>query len=605
MRGIRPAGAVNTVTFEELGVRPEIARAAEALGWAEPTRVQAEAIPAALSGRDIIAKAQTGTGKTGAYAMAALSRTEGGRRRPSVLVIVPTRELALQVELEFRKLSKTSRHYSLAVYGGADMRQQAEAIRRGADVIVGTPGRLRDMCERGILSLDSAEEAVIDEADRMMEMGFEEDLNAVLAHLPEGRHTMMFSATMTPSVERLEQSLLRDPVTVDATEGNVLSGLTRQYVVMCRREEKRDVLRAVLARGNPKAIVFCATKTMVDTLYEEMRDDRRVGTLHGDMPQELRERVVRKFRDNRTLVLIATDVAARGLDIEDVDLVVNFDAPSRAESYIHRIGRTGRAGREGTAVTIATRRDMDRIRLFEDATDVRIRRIEPEDLEEFSEPHEVVHHERRARPRPDKGPDQPPKKKPSGRAPDTVSLIINLGKKDGMTRTRIADMVRKRAGLPDEAVGKVGLGEESSFVEVDAMTADAVIDCVDGTVCEGKDVTCDYAPEKESFEESVARKKKEKRRWRGLLPQSEPEARSGGRLGELGDTASKAVSYKTQKEIDRAVAYLSAHLKDRSDTLALGLNIIEKASASSAPKNFAAADYQIEKFVGGYFALRP
>jgi hypothetical protein len=145
---------------------------------------------------------------------------------------------------------------------------------------------------------------------------------------------------------------------------------------------------------------------------------------------------------------------------------------------------------------------------------VRIRRIEPEDLEEFSEPHEVVHHERRARPRPDKGPDQPPKKKPSGRAPDTVSLIINLGKKDGMTRTRIADMVRKRAGLPDEAVGKVGLGEESSFVEVDAMTADAVIDCVDGTVCEGKDVTCDYAPEKESFEESVARKKKEKRRWR-------------------------------------------------------------------------------------------
>ncbi len=488
-------------SFEELGVSPEIAKAAADMGWAEPTPVQTEAVPAGLAGRDLIAKAQTGTGKTGAYSMIALTRCAPGTGSPSVLVITPTRELAMQVDTEMRKLSKRSGHCCIPVYGGADMRRQSDDIRRGADAVVGTPGRLRDMCERGILILDKVSEVVIDEADRMMEMGFEEDLAAVLGHVPKERHTMMFSATMTRAVERLEKAMLRDPAVVDASEGNAVTGLTGQYLVRCRREEKKDVLKEILSRGNPKAIVFCATKTMVDDLFQDMRDGFKTGTLHGDMPQSLRERVIRNFRDNRVLILIATDVAARGLDVGDVDLVVNYDAPSRTESYIHRIGRTGRAGKEGVAVTLATKRDMDSVREYEDEIGVRIKTADPEDLGPFDTPHEPVRRTRPVSERPHTG-KTPRKKEPrqARRASDDRAVVeINLGKDDGINRTQLADLVRKRAGLGEADVGKIGLGQSSSFVEVPADAADLVIESVDGSVSGGKTVVCGYAPEKKKY----------------------------------------------------------------------------------------------------------
>lgn len=497
-------------SFEDLGVSPDIARAAAEMGWTEPTPVQIEAVPAGLGGRDIIAKAQTGTGKTGAYSMIAMTRAGPGAKIPSVLIITPTRELAVQVDSEVRRLSKVSGHCSVPVYGGADMRRQSDDIRRGADIIVGTPGRLRDMCERGILVLDGVREVVIDEADRMMEMGFEEDLGAVLEHVPSGRHAMMFSATMTRAVERLEKDMLNDPAVVDASDGNAVTGLTKQYVVKCRRDEKKDVLKTILSRGTPKAIVFCATKAMVDDLFQDMRADSKVGTLHGDMPQSLRERVIRNFRDNRVLVLIATDVAARGLDIEDVDLVVNYDAPSRAETYIHRIGRTGRAGREGISLTLATKRDMDFVRDYENEIDMRIRSIDVEDIEPFETVHEPVRRERRPRfekPRRAEAPEKAARKASARpqRADDCMVVEVNLGKADGVNRIQLADLVRKRAGLGEGDVGKVGLGASSSFIEVPADAADLVIESVNGSVHGGKTVACGYAPEKRRFEERGAR----------------------------------------------------------------------------------------------------
>ena len=496
-------------SFEDLGVSPDIVRAAADMGWTEPTPVQMEAVPAGLEGRDLIAKAQTGTGKTGAYSMIAMTRAKPGSKVPSVLIIAPTRELAMQVDAEIRKLSKRSGHCSVPVYGGADMRRQSDDIRRGADIIVGTPGRLRDMCERGILVLDRVSEVVIDEADRMMEMGFEDDLDAVLEHVPKERHTMMFSATMTRAVERLEKDMLDDPAVVDASDGNAVTGLTKQYVVKCRRDEKKDMLREILSKGTPKAIVFCATKTMVDDLFQEFRDDAKAGTLHGDMPQSLRERGIRNFRDNRVLVLIATDVAARGLDIEDVDLVVNYDAPSRADTYIHRIGRTGRAGREGVSLTLATKRDMDFVRDYEHEIGMRIRAIDVDDIEPFETVHEPVRRERR----PQRGERQAsadrvkaPRGKKAGkesarpqRSDDRMVVEVNVGKNDDVNRTQLADFIRKRAGLGEGDIGKVGLGTASSFVEVPADAADLVIESVGGSVFGGKTVTCDYAPEKKKF----------------------------------------------------------------------------------------------------------
>jgi len=497
--------------FDELGISKELTDAANAIGWSEPTPVQVEAVPVGMTGRDLIAKAQTGTGKTGAYLLIVLSRTKSGGSSPSTLIITPTRELAAQVDGEVRKLSKTTGHIGIPVYGGTDMRRQIDSIRRGADIIVGTPGRLKDMMERGVLDLSAVSEVVLDEADRMLDMGFEEDLEYILGHVPEERQTMMFSATMTKQVKRLEERMLKDPAETDVSSDSPVTGLTKQYIVMCRRDEKKDVLNILLSKGTPKTIVFCATKLMVETLYEEMREkDRTVGTLHGDMPQSLRERVVGSFKDNRTLTLLATDVAARGLDITDVDMVVNFDAPSDPETYLHRIGRTGRAGKEGVAVTIVTKRDLPMVRLYEDETDMRIRRIDPDELEPIDTVHEVVRRERPKR--------AVPVKKTSVRKTQTKRvqsvdggfevIEIGIGKDDGMNRTQIADFVKKRAGLDEGAVGKVGLGVSSSFVEISAERAEEAVAEIDGSVHAGKNITAVIAPKKEKFSDKHGKRKR-------------------------------------------------------------------------------------------------
>ena len=437
-------------SFEDLGVSPDIVRAAADMGWTEPTPVQMEAVPAGLEGRDLIAKAQTGTGKTGAYSMIAMTRAKPGSKVPSVLIIAPTRELAMQVDAEIRKLSKRSGHCSVPVYGGADMRRQSDDIRRGADIIVGTPGRLRDMCERGILVLDRVSEVVIDEADRMMEMGFEDDLAAVLEHVPKERHTMMFSATMTRAVERLEKDMLDDPAVVDASDGNAVTGLTKQYVVKCRRDEKKDMLREILSKGTPKAIVFCATKTMVDDLFQEFRDDAKAGTLHGDMPQKKRERVVDDFKEGKTDLLIATDVAARGLDIDDISYVINYDMPDDIHTYIHRIGRTGRAGREGTAVSFVTSEEEYLIREFELRTGMKIEKRDVPEAEEGSK--DTIR----------KVTDYDQLSDPFG----MVMFEVGLGKADGIGKVKLADYIMRAGRIIDAAIGKIKIGEESSTVEV-------------------------------------------------------------------------------------------------------------------------------------------
>ncbi|MBE6526231.1 MAG: DEAD/DEAH box helicase [Thermoplasmata archaeon] len=492
------------VTFEELGLPAGLCDAARAAGWESPTPVQVSAVPAGMSGSDIKVRAQTGTGKTGAYAFVLLSITSPGSQNPTSIVIAPTRELAMQVDTEIRRLAKGSGHTCVPVYGGADISNQIRQLRRGADIVIGTPGRLRDLITRGELALDNVSVGVIDEADRMLDMGFQEDLDFILDALPEERQTMMFSATLDGPVADLASEKLKDPVDVDVSGHDAVTGLTRQYFVKCMRQEKKDLLRVLVSRGTPKVIVFVATKVYVDEIYHEMKDDGlKVGTLHGDMPQDLREKVIGLFRDNRITILLATDVAARGLDISDVDMVVNYDIPFDAETYVHRIGRTGRAGKEGIAVSFVTTRDMRFLPDYEEATGVSAEFIEPTEMEPIIADHPVVERKKREPRRKEGSRKSPagkrgPKAKADRNAPlyDTTTIEISLGKADGFKRVEIANIVRKRARLDDGAVGKVGLSENSSFVEVPSDMAEYIIGELDGCTVEGRKITARAAPRK-------------------------------------------------------------------------------------------------------------
>ena len=492
------------VTFEELGLPAGLCDAARAAGWESPTPVQVSAVPAGMSGSDIKVRAQTGTGKTGAYAFVLLSITSPGSQNPTSIVIAPTRELAMQVDTEIRRLAKGSGHTCVPVYGGADISNQIRQLRRGADIVIGTPGRLRDLITRGELALDNVSVGVIDEADRMLDMGFQEDLDFILDALPEERQIMMFSATLDGPVADLASEKLKDPVDVDVSGHDAVTGLTRQYFVKCMRQEKKDLLRVLVSRGTPKVIVFVATKVYVDEIYHEMKDDGlKVGTLHGDMPQDLREKVIGLFRDNRITILLATDVAARGLDISDVDMVVNYDIPFDAETYVHRIGRTGRAGKQGIAVSFVTSRDMRFLPDYEEATGVPAEFIEPTEMDPIIAEHPVVERKKRE-PRKKEGSRKSPagkrgpKAKADRNAPlyDTTTIEISLGKADGFKRVEIANIVRKRARLDDGAVGKVGLSENSSFVEVPSDMAEYIIGELDGCTVEGRKITARAAPRK-------------------------------------------------------------------------------------------------------------
>ena len=494
------------VEFEELGLPVKLCEVAREIGWASPTPVQEKAVPAGLSGSDIIVRAQTGTGKTGAYAFITLSLAPADRLKPYVVVITPTRELAMQVDTEMGRLSKATGHTCVAIYGGADIDRQIQQLRRGADVIVGTPGRIKDLVLREALDLSEIGICVIDEADRLLDMGFEEELNFILDTLPQERQTLMLSATMEGEVEEIAQTKLKDPVTVDVSGNEMVTGLTKQYLVKCMRQEKRDLLTVLLNRGTPKTIVFFATKSIIDEIYQEMRNwGLRIGTLHGDMPQQLREKVIAKFRDNYITVLLATDVAARGIDISDVDLVVNYDLPRDAETYVHRIGRTGRAGKTGVAVSLATGWDMQYVPYYEEATGERMEFLEPTEMEPILAEHPRVEHprpERKKRDRRDEKSDRRsrgPKSKRDRSAPlyDTSTVEIDLGKADGYKRVEIANIVRKRAKLDEASVGRVGLAESASFVEVPSDILEYVIDSLDGAVWDGRTIHARAAPRKE------------------------------------------------------------------------------------------------------------
>ncbi|MDQ1183252.1 DEAD/DEAH box helicase [Agrobacterium larrymoorei] len=352
-------------TFSDLGLSQKVLSAIADAGYTTPTPIQAGAIPPALERRDICGIAQTGTGKTASFVLPMLTLLEKGRARarmPRTLILEPTRELAAQVAENFEKYGKNHKLNVALLIGGVSFEEQDRKLERGADVLICTPGRLLDHCERGKLLMTGVEILVIDEADRMLDMGFIPDIERIAKMIPFTRQTLFFSATMPPEIQKLADRFLQNPVRIEVAKPSSTAKTVTQRIVATHDKdyEKRAVLRDLIKAQTElkNAIIFCNRKKDVADLYRSLeRHGFSVGALHGDMDQNSRTKMLAGFKDNQITLLVASDVAARGLDIPDVSHVFNFDVPIHAEDYVHRIGRTGRAGRSGAAFTLVNRRD--------------------------------------------------------------------------------------------------------------------------------------------------------------------------------------------------------------------------------------------------------
>ena len=358
-------GDGSSVAFSDLGLSEAVLEAVESLGYEQPTPVQAQAIPYALEGRDLLAAAQTGTGKTAAFLLPTMSRLERAERHrgPKMLIVTPTRELAQQIADVCTMIEKHTHHRSYTVVGGVGYEPQKAALRRGLDILVATPGRLVDLIEQGEAHLGDVEVLVLDEADRMLDMGFLPAMRKIVAQTPSSRQTLLFSATLDEDAIGGIRDLVSEPAVVEIAHKGTVAETIDQFALPVSLEAKNALLAEVLQHEGPqRVIVFCRTKHRADAACRRLR---RAGIscapIHGDRSQNQRERTLRAFRDGSTDVLVATDVLARGIDVSDVRYVVNFDVPVDAEDYIHRIGRTGRAGEAGWALTFVTENDCDEL----------------------------------------------------------------------------------------------------------------------------------------------------------------------------------------------------------------------------------------------------
>jgi ATP-dependent RNA helicase DeaD len=362
--------------FGELEIHPDVARAIDELGFMAPTPVQTQAIPVLRAGRDLLAQAQTGTGKTAAFAIPIIERVDPGLKEPQALVVVPTRELCVQVTREFGAIGKYRHAHEVAIYGGVPYGPQERALKRGTQIVVGTPGRLLDHIDRGTLSLRAIRVVILDEADRLLDMGFAPDVRKILRLVPQQRQTALFSATLTGEIRDLAYRFTKDPEQIAIDPERRTQESVEQVYVEVLEEDKPRVLEELLRRWDTdQVLIFRHTKRGVDRLLEVLqRRKHLVAAIHGDMTQRERERTLDKFKSGEIKILVATNLAARGLHIEDISHVVNYDLPEDAEVFTHRIGRTGRAGDTGVAVTFVGEWDFEEFERLRDKAGVPFRR---------------------------------------------------------------------------------------------------------------------------------------------------------------------------------------------------------------------------------------
>jgi ATP-dependent RNA helicase DeaD len=540
-------------TFEHLGLRPELLNALSALGYEEPTPIQQEAIPPLVEGRDLLGQAATGTGKTAAFALPILQvlPAHRGDRAPIGLVLVPTRELAVQVSEALHRYGKDLGARVLPVYGGAPIVRQLRSLESGVDVVVATPGRALDLLNRGSLKLDEIATVVLDEADEMLDMGFAEDLEAILDETPETRQTVLFSATMPRRLDSLARRHLNDPVRITIGREKAEPGeapRVRQTAYVVPRAAKPAALGRILDVEAPAAaIVFCRTREEVDSLTETLNGrGYRAEALHGGMSQDQRDRVMGRLRGGTADLLVATDVAARGLDIEQLTHVVNYDVPSAPESYVHRIGRVGRAGREGVAITLAEPREHRMLKTIEKVAgapitvqqvptvaDLRARRLDltrgalresllGDDLDRFRVVVETLsdefdlmevalaavklaheaggavddeeeipqvgfRQEKGAPARGGSGPERPARRPSGGGA--AARLFVGAGRDAGIRPGDLVGAITGETGLKGRDIGSIEIHQRFALVEVPESAADEVVQALRATMIKGRKAT--------------------------------------------------------------------------------------------------------------------
>jgi ATP-dependent RNA helicase DeaD len=501
-----------TTTFKELGLSPPIQQAIDELGFDEPTPIQEQAIPELLGGHDVIGQAQTGTGKTAAFGLPLLQYLDPANEEVQAVVLTPTRELCIQVTQALRTFAEHLDIEIVAVFGGAPIRSQQSQLRSGAHVVVATVGRMMDLMSRRSLVLTAARYVVLDEADEMLDLGFIEDVEKILRMCPSGRQTALFSATMPPPIQKLAEGYMYDPTTISITPKELTVDKISQAFVEVPAKEKAARLVELLKTEEPEqAIIFTRTKIGATKLERALKDKGLdVKALHGDLSQGVRDGVMISFKDHRVKLLVATDIAARGLDVDHVTHVINYDVPNSSETYVHRIGRTGRVGRTGRAITFVTPDQRDEIG--------RIERDVKTSIGEWESPEERLEHaprpRRREREERRRAVEQVEQSAPApavenGDAPeapatengdrdgeaksDTVKLFVNRGERSGISEEDLRWALREGAVLADDDVHDVRVLHRFSFVEVSPDKAERTVDFLDGTKLKGKEIRLEIA----------------------------------------------------------------------------------------------------------------
>ncbi len=493
------------MNFKELGLSPDIQQALDELGYEDPTPIQEQAIPELLAGHDVIGQAQTGTGKTAAFGLPLLQYLDPDNDEVQAIVLTPTRELCIQVTQALRSYAEHLDIEIVAVFGGAPIRSQQSQLRSGAHVVVATVGRMMDLMSRRSLVLTAARYVVLDEADEMLDLGFIEDVEKILRMCPSGRQTALFSATMPPPIQKLAEGYMYDPTTISITPETLTVDKIQQAYVEVPAKEKAVRLVELLKTEEPEqAIIFTRTKIGASKLEKTLKDKGLdVKALHGDLSQGVRDGVMISFKDHRVRLLVATDIAARGLDVDHVTHVINYDVPNSSETYVHRIGRTGRVGRTGRAITFVTPDQKDEIGRIERDVNTKIGEWEtPEERLEHAPPPRRRRREREREPGREqrREPKQPAAAGANGDAgggdkekADTTKLFVNRGERSGIDEEALRWALREGAVLPEEAIHDVRVLHRFSFVEVDPELAERTVEYLDGTKLEGKEIRLEIA----------------------------------------------------------------------------------------------------------------
>lgn len=535
--------------FDELNIDERILRAVEDMGFEETSPIQTQAIPAVLEGIDVIGQAQTGTGKTAAYSIPMLQKINPDVKKPQAIVLCPTRELAVQVAEEIRKLAKYMSDIKvLPVYGGQEIVRQIKSLKAGVQIIVGTPGRVMDHMRRKTVKFDSVSMVILDEADEMLDMGFREDMETILTETPEERQTVLFSATMPKPIMEIARKFQKDAKIIKVVRKELTVSNIDQFYYEVRPKNKTEILSRLIDIYNPKlSVVFCNTKRQVDELISELKGRGYFADgIHGDMKQQQRDRVMDDFRSGKTEILIATDVAARGIDVDGVDIVFNYDLPQDEEYYVHRIGRTGRAGKSGLALSFISGREVYKLKDIERYCKTKIlakpipslddvKNIKMDGIfDKIKEMIEADEHramldmvEEHVNQEDYTSMDMAAAllKMIVGDTLDRIDevenfhfdenadtsrmvrLFINVGKKDKITPANILGAIAGESGMPGRLVGAIDMMDNYTFVDVPAKHAEAVLAAMnDNVLIKGRKVNV----EKANVSAKPARKSKSK-----------------------------------------------------------------------------------------------